>query len=483
MLKKSSLLFACTLLSQAPMLSYATSITIYNNNFAFITNPVSLDLKQGENKIKLSDITYQLEPDSVIIRDVDDKVALQILEQSYRNDPVTQFKLLKHFEGQTIQFKVDHVLADGSKVKKFVAGKVIRAGKNATRYSQSAETPIIDVAGQLQFSLPGEPVFPALADGNILKPELSWLLHADKKAKLNAELSYLSGGFSWYASYNLVDKGDDGFSLSAWITMDNQSGKDFDNAEVKFVAGDVVKPEPPVSKKRYRSQGLSFSSAPAQASVQQESLDEFHLYRLPRPLTLRDKETKQVEFIRVDGLKSTKRYVYDGALSKSSPGSYAKEAGFGQEFHKKVWVYREFDNSKANKLGIPLPKGSARFYLNRQNSLEFTGGNTIDHMAANERIKIFIGNAFDIVGERKQTDFVYDRKGKWITETVEIKLSNQKSEQVTVEVHEGLYRYANWKITDSTEKHLKADSKTVHFEVKLNPKEKKTLTYTVKYHW
>jgi len=482
MFKKLSPLFTCALLSQVPTLSHATSITIYNDNFALITNPVSLDLKQGENKIKLSDITYQLDPDSVIIRDVDDKVTLQIVEQSYCNDPVTQFKLLKHFEGQTIQFKVDEVLADGSKIKKFVTGKVIRAGQNSTRYSRAAETPIIEVDGQLQFSLPGEPVFPALADGNILKPELSWLLQADKKAKLNAQLSYLSGGFSWYASYNLVDKGDDGFSLSAWITMDNQSGKDFDNAEVKFVAGDVVKPERPSSNKPiYRSRVAA--APPPPSSVQQESLDEFHLYRLPRRLTLRDKETKQVEFIRVDGLKSTKRYVYKGALSKSSYGSYANKAGFGQEFHKKVWVYREFDNSKANKLGMPLPKGAARFYLNRQNSLEFTGGNTIDHMAANERVKIFIGNAFDIVGERKQTDFVYDRKGKWITETVEIKLSNQKSGQVTVEVHEGLYRYANWKVTDSSEKHLKADSKTIHFDVKLNAKEKKTLTYTVKYHW
>jgi len=479
MFKKLSLLFTCALLSQAPTLSYATSITIYNDNFALITNPVSLDLKQGENKIKLSDITYHLDPDSVIIRDADDKVNLQILEQSYRNDPVTQFKLLKHFEGQSIQFKVDEMLADGRKINKFVTGKVIRAGQNSTRYSRAVETPIIEVDGQLQFSLPGEPVFPALADGNILKPELSWLLQADKKTKLNAQLSYLSGGFSWYASYNLVDKGDDGFSLSAWITMDNQSGMDFDNAEVKFVAGDVVKPERPTSKKRSYNRA-SLSAVPE--SVQQESLDEFHLYSLPRRLTLRDKETKQVEFIRVDGLKSTKRYVYDGALSKSAYGSYANKAGFGQEFHKKVWVYREFDNSKANKLGMPLPKGAARFYLNRLNSIEFTGGNTIDHMAANERVKIFIGNAFDIVGERKQTDFVYDRKGKWITETVEIKLSNQKSQAVTVEVHEGLYRYANWKVT-SSEKYLKADSKTIHFDVQLNPKEDKTLTYTVKYHW
>lgn len=480
MFKKAPFLFACTLLLAVPTLSYATSITIYNDNFALITNPVSLDLKQGENKIKLSDITYQLDPDSVIIRDIDNKVTLQVLEQSYRNDPVTQFKLLEHFEGQNIQFQVDDILTDGHKVKTFVMGKIIRAGKTLLSYHQQSEAPIIEVDGQLQFSLPGIPIFPALADGNILKPELSWLLHADKKGKLNAQLSYLSGGFSWYASYNLIDKGDDGLSLSAWITMNNHSGKDFDNIEVKFVAGDVVKPE---SESMKSSQPTRRYRTPPPPSVQQESLDEFHLYRLPRRLTLHDKETKQVEFIRVDGIKSNKRYVYDGVQSKSSYGGNVNKPSFRQQSHKKVWVYREFDNNKANKLGMPLPKGAVRFYLNRQNTLEFTGGNTIDHMAVNETVKIFVGNAFDIIGEHKQTDFVYKRKDNWITESVEVKLSNQKSESVTVEVHEGLYRYANWKIIESSEKWLKVDSKTVYFDIKLNAKEDKVLTYTVKYHW
>lgn len=478
MFKKLSFLFVCAFLLQDTNLSYATSITIYNDNFALITNPVSLDLKQGENNIKLSDITYQLDPDSVIIRDTNNKVTLQVLEQSYRNDPVTQFKLLKYFEGQTIQFQLDNTLTNGSNLKSFVKGKIIRAGNK-----YPAQMPIIEVDGRLQFSLPGEPVFPTLADGNILKPELSWLLYADKKTKLNAQLSYLSGGFSWYASYNLIDKGDDGLSLSAWITMNNQSGKDFNNADVKFVAGDVVKPKVKSANQRMQASRLSYSSA--SASVQQESLDEFHLYRLPRLLDLHDKETKQVEFIRAEGIKSTKRYVYDGAQKKSSNRGYGdrNDRDFRRQSHKKVWVYREFDNSKKNNLGMPLPKGTMRFYLNRQNSLEFTGGNTIDHMTINEKVRIRVGNAFDIVGERKQTDFVHNRREDWITESREIKLSNQKSESVVVEVHEGLYRYANWKIIDSSEKWLKADSKTVHFDVKLNAKEDKVMTYTVKYHW
>ena len=456
------------------------ALTIYNQNFAVVRDTVALDLKAGVNEVRFADATAHLEPDSVILRDLKGKIALQILEQNYRNDPVTQELLLSMFEGKTIDF-VTYRMKDNTQVKEIVSGKVIRSGHVP---GGGSEQPIIEVNGKLQFYLPGQPLFPNLGDDTVLKPTLNWLLNSSKGGKTDAEVSYITSGFTWEAAYNLVapEKGDV-VDIIGWITMNNQSGKTFKDAKIKLMAGDVQKiQQMPAVAGRMRA--FAMESAAREETVSEKSFDEFHLYTLARATTLRDREMKQVEFVRATGVKAPVIYVYDGAMGYRFYGGLNYNRGYGSSENKKVQIVREFVNSETNHLGIALPKGRLRFYRqNDDGQMEFTGEDMIDHTPRNELVRVTTGNSFDLVGERKQTDFKVDTSEKWLNETFEIKLRNRKKEPVTIRVVEHLYRWSNWNITKKSDDFKKTDSQTVEFNVKVMPDEEKTVSYTVHYSW
>ena len=230
-------------------------LTIYNQNFAVVRELIPLDLKAGRNQIEFAGATAHVEPDSVILRDSAGRVALQVLEQNYRNDPISQELLLSLFEGKTVQFEV----REPNGGTRLVEGKILRSGyaphygafqRYGPLYSNNqmamagggAGQPLIEIGSQLRFGLPGTPMFPALPTDTILKPTLNWILNAPQPAKVMAELSYVSGGMSWQADYNLVAKeGSERLDLTGWVTMDNQSGKQFDGVKIQLMAGDVQK--------------------------------------------------------------------------------------------------------------------------------------------------------------------------------------------------------------------------------------------------
>lgn len=485
------------------------SLTIYNQNFAVVRDVVPLELKAGVNEVRFAETTAHLEPESVMLLDPSGKLELQVIEQNYRNDPVSQELLLSLFEGKTIGF----VVKEPMKPDRTVQGKIIRSGyaphsqqamqRYGSRYSQSqmmyaygggsANQPIVEAEGVIRFGLPGQPVFPSLGDDAILKPMLTWKLQAAKDAKLEAQLTYMTGGMSWSADYNAVsEENGDTLDLIGWVTMDNQSGKTFENAKVKLMAGDVSKLNPGSrfdldrAQMAYDSCAVGVRSGPG---VVERRFDEYHLYSLERPCTLRDRETKQVEFIRATGVSCKKVYVYDGLnVDWQRWRGYGMEnlrrnEEFGSASDTKVAVLREFQNTKANGLGMPLPKGQVRFYVKDGRQLEFTGENVIDHTPKDERVRIFTGNAFDLVGERRRTQFKVDSSGKWTDESFEIKVRNHKKEAVEIRVVEHLYRWLTWDITNFSAPFNKSDSQEIVFPVALKPDEEKTVTYTVHYSW
>ena len=458
------------------------ALTIYNQDFAVVRDTVQLDLKSGVNNVRYADATARVEPDSVILRDPAGKHSLQIWEQNYRNDPVTQELLLSLFEGKIIDFQNIRT-KDNTQVRELIPGKIIRSGYVP---GGGSEQPIIEVNGKLQFTLPGTPLFPDLGDDTVLKPTLNWLLQSDKPGKFDAEVSYITGGFTWEADYNLVspEKGDT-VDLIGWVTMNNQSGKTFRDAKIKLMAGDVNKIQPP---QREMFEGMSRNSMAmpvAAPPVTEKSFDEFHLYSLARPTTLLDRETKQVEFVRATDVKAPVIYVYDGAeLGYRFYGGLIQDRGYGTQGNKKVRVMREFVNAETNHLGIALPKGKLRFYRrDADGQMEFVGENMIDHTPRNETIRVTTGNAFDLVGERKQTNFRVDTSDKWLDESFEIKLRNRKKEPVEIRVVEHLYRWNNWDITQKSDDFKKTDSQTIEFRVPVKPDEERTVTYTVHYSW
>jgi hypothetical protein len=458
------------------------SLTIYNGGFATVRDRVALDLKNGINQIVYSGPTRTLEPESVILRDPNGKVAIQILEQNYRNDPISQAALLHVFEGKTIEFQLPR---DPGGSERIVSGKVVRSGYESN--GQFTE-PLIEVGGKLQFGLPGKPIFPSLPENSILKPQLNWRIRAAETSKLDAELAYISNGFAWNADYNLVtEENQDSGDLIGWVTINNQSGKLFENAKIQLMAGDVNKVE------LVRTQMMKARQVAAMAmemdagapAVTEKSFDEFHLYTLQNPTTLLDRETKQVEFVRAEKMNTKRVFVYRGAPEFSVYDSQIVDPGFGtQNVNKKVHIYREFENKKDNGgLGIPLPKGRLRLYTREgaAGPLQFVGENNIDHTPQGERVKIFVGNAFDLVGERRQTDF--RAESRRVVETYEIKLRNRKKTTAEIRVVEPMFRWSTWKFLAQSDPHVKTDSRTAEFRVTLQPDQEKVVTYTVEYRW
>jgi hypothetical protein len=473
-------------LFSAGMAAAQPALTIYNQNFAVVRDSVPLDLKAGDNAVIYSDATAQVEPDSVILRDPAGQHSLQILEQNYRNDPVSQELLLSLFEGKTIVFEKRR-MKDNTQVDEPIQGKIIRSGYVP---GGATEQPIIEVNGIKQFSLPGEPRFPDLGDDTILKPAFNWLLQSDKPGKFEAEVGYVTGGFDWSASYNLVspEKGDL-VDLVGWITMNNNSGKTFENARIKLMAGDVNKIQPPqpmafdgVLRMKAMNMVMADQSGPA---VTEKAFDEFHLYSIARETTLHDHETKQVEFVHAEKMFAPTIYVYDGASDYRFYGGLNTDQGYGQSGNKKVLVQREFKNAETNQLGIALPAGKLRFYRrDADGQLQFVGENQIDHTPRDEIVRVTTGNSFDLVGERKQTNFKVDTGDKWIDETFEIKLRNHKKDApVEIRVTEHLYRWSNWDITAKSDDFVKKDSQTIEFRIPVKPDEERVVNYTVHYSW
>ena len=462
-------------------MSAEPALTIYNQNFAVVRDTVPLELKAGANAVRYADATAQVEPDSVILRDPAGKHSLQILEQNYRNDPVSQELLLSLFEGKSIDFEKVW-LKDNSQTTALISGKIIRSG-----YVPGGGTtqPIIEVDGKLQFSLPGQPLFPSLGDDTILKPAFNWLLQSDTPGTFNAEVGYVTGGFDWSASYNLVspEKGDL-VDLTGWITMNNNSGKTFENAKIKLMAGDVNKIQPQPLRQRMIYAMAAGAMEKDASAVTEKAFDEFHLYSVARATTLHDHETKQVEFVHAEKMYAPTIYVYDGAEGYRFYGlNY--DQNYGTDGNKKITVMREFKNAETNQLGIALPAGKLRFYRRDDDGqLQFVGENQIDHTPRNETIRVTTGNAFDLVGERKQTNFHVDTGDKWIDESFEIKLRNRKkTDAVEIRVVEHLYRWSNWNLTAKSDDFTKKDAQTIEFRIPVKPDEEKTVTYTVHYSW
>jgi hypothetical protein len=474
------------------------ALTIYNQQFAVVRHGLALDLKAGQNHVEVTDITGHLEPDSVFLRSLDESRRLSILEQNYRNDPVSEQMLLSLYEGKTIDFLAPD--------KSIVQGKIIRSGfvphstisydqryyqAQATYVQQGGGQPVIEVNGKLQFTLPGQPLFPALADDTVLKPTLSWELATDKPGRANAELSYVTGGMNWEASYNVVapPKGND-LELVGWVTLDNQSGKTFRDARIKLMAGDVNKILQNGIYTVGQSAGIAVDGGMVGGpQVTEKAFDEYHLYTLERPTTLHDRETKQVEFVRGTGVKSKTIYVYDGwKLDQNYRGwnmeNIRTADAYGTQSNPKVWVMQEFKNSAENHLGMPLPKGRVRFYRRDDDGqLEFTGENEIDHTPKDELIRIYTGNAFDLTGERRRVDFKLNQQARWVDESFEIKVRNHKTTPVEVRIVEHLYRWSNWDIAKSSDPFKKVDSQTAAFTVQIPPDGEKVLTYQVHYSW
>ncbi|MGP8252609.1 MAG: DUF4139 domain-containing protein [Terracidiphilus sp.] len=472
----------------------ATALTIYNQDFAVARTTLNLDLHAGINSVETNQVTNQLEPDSVILRGLGPardsaKPSFRILEQNYEAAVVTQDFLLQKYEGKTIEFEI----SPGT----IVEGKIIRApSMHQNQYGGFEQTPaLIDVKGQMQFQLPGMPLFPASTDGLLLKPALRWQIESEKPQEVDAELAYITNGLNWEATYNVVaqsggaaSQGAEKANLVGWVTIKNDSGADFPMANIKLMAGDVARIQPRQFGGMVTVGAVSEMVAVDNA-VTQKPFDDFHLYDLHRTVSLADGETKQIQFLDAAGIAVERSYIYDGSAGDPQNDYNNSGVNMDQNFHvgdasHKVEVVEEIGNTEANHLGIPLPAGRLRFYRrDADGQVEFVGESIINHIPAEGTVKVTTGSAFDIKGSRRQTDFAIDNSRRTMDEGFEIKLTNQKVEAVSVKVLEHLYRGNNWEVEQKSADFSRLDSHTIEFPVQVPAKGSTTLNYKVRYTW
>ncbi len=455
-----------------------TQVTIYNGGFATVKETRTFNLQKGENEVRMSDVTAQLEPDSVVLRDVKKPESIRVLEQNYEANPLGQGHLLLESEGKVLEFEIANTQTGETRI---VKGKLIRSSaSNSARPSRGGgdADAIVEIDGKITFGLPGKPRFDALDPNALLRPTLLWKLLSDVAGERKVEVSYLTGGLQWEAAYNFVATDDtDAFDVSGWITLTNATGKDLTQAQVKLVAGDVARAVTTSRNDAYSPRMASMKESAA--TVSERTFEEYHMYTLPRATNLLDRETKQVEFIRAAHVPAKRIYLCDATRPALQQYPYVR--GNHDSNALSVATAFEVENTHAAGLGIPLPRGAVKIYrrdIDGRN--EFVGEDVIGHTPRDEKIRVFVGNAFDLVGERRQTDT--KRTGNSISdESYEIKLRNHKKEAVEIRLVEHLNGWSNWNITARSAEFTKLNANTIEFRVPVAADGETTVTYTVHY--
>jgi hypothetical protein len=396
-----------------------------------------------------------------------------VLEQNYEFDLVSADKLLEKY----IDKQLGVLTKDGSRY----AGSLLSFDANQLVIRQEAGIVMVqrgDNVKDIQFG--------ALPEGLITKPTLVWKLATEKVGQQLIEVAYQTAGINWQADYNaILNPNDTKLDLGGWVTINNQSGATYKDAKLKLIAGDVRRVQSQESGVPMRMLAKS-AAIMGDEGFAEKAFFEYHLYTLGRAATVAQNQTKQIELLKAAEVPVKKVFLYDGTPSSRFYGGLNNAADYGsQDSNKKINVVVEVKNSKENNLGMALPKGKMRLYKRDEadGSLEFIGEDEIDHTPKDETIKLHIGDAFDIVGERKRTNYKIDAASHVITESFETRIRNHKTEPVEVLVKETLYRWNNWEITESNQKWTKYDANTIHFPVKVDKDGEQVVTYTVRYTW
>jgi hypothetical protein len=468
----------------------SVDLTVYNQNLSLIREERQFPFPKGTSRVVVPDIPATIDGTSVHFAAVTDPGSVRVLEQNYQYDLVHQGRLLERYIGKKVEF----VREDPETHKEYtVAAKLLstgyapQPGYGGTSYGMVGGM-VAEVNGKIEINPAGRLVLPELPEGLILRPQLEWLVSSKKEGNQRVELSYLAGQLSWNCNYvALLAKEGKSLDLTGWVTLVNGSGTTFRNAGLKLVAGDVNL----VREEFRRAAGMAKSTMAAEDAApqfRQTDLFEYKLYSLQRRTDLKNNETKQIELTSGSGVSSRKLFIYDGLADQwrhwMNNYSYRTQGSFGQESNAKVGVFVAFRNEESSGLGIPLPKGKVRVYQRDEDGKEqFIGEDEIDHTPKDEEVRLYLGNAFDIVGARAQKDFRSIAGGRVVEETIEVSVRNHKKEAVEVQVYEHPWRWSQWEIVQANGEWTKVDQTTLRFPVRLAKEESKVIRYTIRYSW
>lgn len=433
------------------------ALTIYNQNLGLVKDRREIRLSAGSGELRFMDVAAQIIPTSVSIAAVAGG-SLQVMEQNYEYDLLSPQKLMEKYVGKEVKLYQKNPHSEREEVV------------SATLLSTNGG-PVFRIGSDITFGHPGRVLFPGVPDDLIARPTLVWLLDGAAGRTQAVEVSYLTGGITWRADYvvTLAEK-DDRADLAGWVTIDNRSGAAYRNATLKLVAGDVnrVQDQAPRLAKTMRAEAMAAAAPP----FQEEAFFEYHLYTLQRPSTIKDNQTKQISLLAAEGVPVKKEFVLRGENFY-----YYNPAG-GTMGKQKVGVFAEFENRKEHSLGMPLPRGIVRLYKrDAGGSLQFVGEDSIDHTPEKEKVRVKLGDAFDVVGERKQSEWKKIAADTYEA-AFEIKLRNHKKEDIVVKVVEPVP--GDWQMLTSSHPHTKGEAFAAEFRVPVPKDGETTLAYRVR---
>ncbi len=446
--------------------------------YAMVRHDRPIQLEAGRSTLRFSDVAGLIDPTTVTFASLTDP-ATRVLEQNFQFDLVSSEKLLQKFIDRpvTVERAVGNQASNAS-------GTLLSASDGLVlRGADGSITALRDYSSVR---------FPELPGGLITRPTLEWLLSSPRAGEQKARVTYQTGGITWWADYNLVfNPGKDANSglldVSAWVSIINQTGVGFPQARLKLIAGDVHRAPAAAPVRVGRAMMMAEKAMDDGAGgFEQKAFFEFHLYTLGRRADLPNNSTKQIElFDQAKQVPAKKILVYYGLAQAPGWGTPMTERDLGLPMNRKVDVYLEFRNDRQVGLGVPLPAGRIRVSQldPADDSLEFIGEDRIDHTPKDETVRVKLGSAFDVVGERRQVDFAVDSKARWMEEEIEVKLRNHKDQPVDVVVKENLYRWSNWKIMTKSHDFSREDARTIHFPVRIAKDAEVVVRYRVRYTW
>lgn len=465
----SALVLSAKVLAQEVSASKDVAITVYNQNFGLVKDTREINLKGGINFVRFEDVAAAIDPTTVSFTSLTAPNSVAVREQNYQFDLMDESTILARSLGKTVKFRQ---YLSGGAVREItgtlLSSPSVTVADSNGNVSQRGQSIVVRTGSGIIVGASGELEIAELPEGLVAKPSLLWKLECDKAGAHNTEISYQTQGMNWKCDYVAVANADDtSCDLTSWVTIDNKSGATYKNAALKLMAGDVHKVQQP-SAPPMMERAMAMDAVAAEPQFSEQSFAEYHLYSLKGRTDVRDNETKQLTLFNASAVPVKKLYVLE------SNNSYY--GGDGQQ-KQKVNVKLELANSKDNNLGMPLPKGKVRVYKKDQDgALQFVGEDEIDHTPKDEKVRVYIGDAFDIAAERVQTG------QQQISERVQrqsysISLRNHKKEAVTVTCVE--HAWGDWKIVNSSMPYTKKDSHTFEFNVKVAPDTEEKLTYTI----
>jgi hypothetical protein len=442
------------------------AVTVYNSNLALIRDVRQLNLPIGSFPLRFEGVASSINPATVHIRSLSEPEKLGVLEQNYEYDLLDPQKLLQKYVGREVTL-----------TRPIYSGKEVRWEEVKATLLADNNGPVWKIGGEILTGVSTNAYsFPELPENLYSVPTLVWSLDNKGAHAQRVEASYLTAGMNWNADYVLtVTRDEKSADIDGWVTLINNSGAPFKNAKLQLVAGDVNRvPAPYPAAMAGRMEQKSMVAR--DAAFAQESFSEYHLYSLERRTSIRNSESKQISLLNGTGIPVEKAFVVEGQQYY-----YRNPQSIGAPIKEPVQVFYRFKNEEKSGLGMPLPAGTVRVYqADSKGSLQFVGESNITHTPKDEKLDLHIGNAFDIVSERKQMD--YRRISDRVSEMeYQITIRNHKTAPVTVEVKEPVG--GDWEVLSSNYKWIKLDAFALGFNVPVAKDGTSVLTYRVRVHW